>query len=234
MALRRAGIGWGDLSRGRAQRGLRRAEPRLPARVARARPGDRQPARGSHRHRPSPRRVGRAHPHDPGAPATANRWSLRPGRHVHRRGPGHRHRHRKPHVGAVRVRSQTAVARRGHQSVRRLAEPSPQADHRSGHPPLARVRRRGQPPARRVDGGHPVPHRHRPEMRRRSPGIHPPVRHPGRVDARRDAHARAVRPARPTTPCSGRSSWRIRPSGRTASRCSSTTTPATEWWCAVA
>ena len=45
--------------RGRAQRGVRRAEPGLPARVARARPGHRQPARRGDRHRP-PARARRA------------------------------------------------------------------------------------------------------------------------------------------------------------------------------
>ena len=43
-ALQRAASAWGDLDCGRAERGVRRAEPGLPARVARPRPGDRQPA----------------------------------------------------------------------------------------------------------------------------------------------------------------------------------------------
>ncbi len=63
----------------RAQRGLRRAEPGLPGRVARARPRHRQPARRRHRHR-APARAARAPGSSPpssttcGAPAAATAW----------------------------------------------------------------------------------------------------------------------------------------------------------------
>ena len=51
----------GRPGRGRAERGVRGAEPGLPARVARARSGDREPAGWRHRHRAPARLLGRPH-----------------------------------------------------------------------------------------------------------------------------------------------------------------------------
>ena len=61
-----------------------------------------------------------------------------------------------------------------------------------GTPP-PRLRRGGRSPARRVVRRHPVPHRHRPEVRRHAPGVHPAFGHPRRVDARRVRHPRRHR-----------------------------------------
>ena len=78
----------------RAQRGVRRAGPRLPRplRHRRRRPAG-QPLRRRHRHRPSARVLWRA-PDDPARPPVrgAPRGALRPDRDVHRPRPG-RHRH---------------------------------------------------------------------------------------------------------------------------------------------
>ena len=57
-ALARAGIGWEDVGRGRAQRGVRGAVARLPGRVAGARPGAREPERRRDRDRAPARRSG--------------------------------------------------------------------------------------------------------------------------------------------------------------------------------
>ena len=66
-----------------------------------------------------------------------------------------------------------------------LAEPAAARDLRGRRPPPPRLRRGGRPATRRVVRRHPVPHRDRPAVRRDPPGVHPPVGHARRVDARR-------------------------------------------------
>ena len=64
-----------------------------------------------------------------------------------------------------------------------LRRPAPQADHDFARDPPARLRARGGADRRRVDAGHRVPHRHRPHVRRQTPGVHLAVRHARPVDA---------------------------------------------------
>ena len=64
------------------------------------------------------------------------------------------------------------------------------------------------------------------DVRRGPPGVHPPVRHARRVDARRVRHPRRHE-GTPRTPCSGRSTFPAPRRVPAASRCSSTTTTAT-------
>ena len=90
-ALARAGIGWDELDARRAQRGVRRAVARVPARVDRARSRDRQPQRRRDRDRPPARVLGRAPAHLAGPRAAPPRRRVGARDDVHRRGPGHRH-----------------------------------------------------------------------------------------------------------------------------------------------
>ena len=73
-ALRRAGIGWADVGRGRAQRGVRGPVAGLRRRVE-GRPRDRQRQGRRDRDRPPARRVRRPHPRHAGRAACASRAS---------------------------------------------------------------------------------------------------------------------------------------------------------------
>ena len=77
------------------------------------------------------------------------------------------------------------------------------------HPAPARFRARGRPAGRRVVQGDRVPDRLRQDLRREAPGVHPPVRHAGRIDAGRRAG---------TCPCPERPQRRHAPDRRHGAR----------------
>ena len=89
-ALARAGQDLGRCRRRRAQRGLRVAEPRVPAAVARARPREGQHPRRRDRDRPPARSLGRPHHRPRRARTRPPRRRGRGRRDLHRRRPGPR------------------------------------------------------------------------------------------------------------------------------------------------
>ena len=71
--------------------------------------------------------------------------------------------------------------------------------------PPARLRARGEADRGRVDAGHRVPHRDRPDVRRQAAGVHPAVGHARRLDADGGAEPRKQRAGAPRRRCSARS-----------------------------
>ena len=98
-ALRRAGLGWSDLAAVELNEAFAaqslaclREWPELDPQIV-------NQARRCDRHRPPTRLLGSADRHDPCPPPTPCWRQVRPCGDVHRRWPGHRHGHRKPHLG---------------------------------------------------------------------------------------------------------------------------------------
>ena len=78
------------------------------------------------------------------------------------------------------------------------------------------LRQRGAADRRGVVQGDPVPDRHRPEVRRQAPGVHPAVRHAWASACWSTTSTTAASPARPRARSKGRSTFRTRRSSPTA------------------
>ncbi len=85
VALRRAGIGWGDLAQVELNEAFAAQSLACLAAWPDLDPRDRQPARWRHRDRAPPRGVGRSRARPPRPQPARPRWRLGPGGPVHRR-----------------------------------------------------------------------------------------------------------------------------------------------------